>query len=145
MYAFCQFTQSTHLASGVSVCGYPIFLYRTYIHIYNSLPDSSVNTVTKYWTTDESGGKEMLLFIPCPHRFSLHPDSCGPFLWGKASTVSSESLPSKAEVKKARSYAYFFRVSWFVKYWGECTFPFILRKHSSLLMYCAELVAVADI
>jgi len=31
VYAFCQFTQSTHSASGVSVCGYPIFLYQTYI------------------------------------------------------------------------------------------------------------------
>lgn len=53
VYAFCQFTQSTHSASGVSACGYPIFLYQTYI--YNILTDSCVSTVTKYWATDESG------------------------------------------------------------------------------------------
>jgi hypothetical protein len=145
-----------HFASSHKALIQPVeFLYAGILYfcirpIYNSLTDSCVSTVTKYGrpmnrSSIFGAGEEILLFIPWPHRFRHHPGSCGPLLWGKASTVSSEPIPSNAEVKRARSYAYFFKASWFVKYWGDCTFPFMLRKHSSLLMYCVELVAVDDI
>jgi hypothetical protein len=129
-----------------------IFVSDIYIHthicvqVYNSLTDSWFSTVSKgledRWIALRlPGGEEILLIISCPQRFRLHPVSRGPFLWSKASTVSSEALPPNAEVKNARSYAYIFRASCFVSYWEDCTFHFMLLKRSSLLMYCAELVA----
>jgi len=129
---------------------YAVILYFCIRPIYNSLTDSCVSTVINYRTTDESefGFRREKKYFSL---YRVHTD---------LDTIQALVVPSSgvkrpryqanhfcplAQVKNARSYAYFFRASWFAKYWGDCTFPFVLRKHSSLLMCCVELVAVPDI